>query len=83
MYGEPDFASGPPTTAEEYLRRVRCCDSILRPMSLGYWSTSLCHNASTSLPSAGASGLRESRKQVPMRLRSCVTQEPTDRAAQA
>jgi len=24
VYGEPDFASGPPTTAEEYLRRVRC-----------------------------------------------------------
>ena len=23
VYGEPDFDSGPPTTAEEYLRRVR------------------------------------------------------------
>ncbi len=24
VFGEPDFDSGPPTTAEEYLRRVRC-----------------------------------------------------------
>lgn len=23
VHGEPDFASGPPTSAEEYLRRVR------------------------------------------------------------
>ena len=23
VYGEPDYASGPPTSAEEYLRRVR------------------------------------------------------------
>lgn len=29
VHGEPDFSSGPPDSAEEYLRRVRCTESLL------------------------------------------------------
>jgi len=29
VHGEPDFSSGPPDSAEEYLRRVRCTEILL------------------------------------------------------
>lgn len=59
VYGEPDFASGPPTTAEEYLRRVRCFGDKRRDPTAPEHSSMFLRTTASAFPGCGGADMSD------------------------